>query len=160
MNIISVAEITVCMHVCVCVCVCVCVQSCLALLWLHELQPSRLLCPWNVPGRNTGVDCHFLLRRESSSPRDPAHTFCIYLLHWQEDSLPAETLGKPSRDDWLTPNFNPWLSFCEKRKLKSDIKARDHISQPSGKLEWLSDSNLCKEMRAKIPYTTSGSVPN
>ena len=25
----------------------------------HELQPARLLCPWNIPGKNTGVGCHF-----------------------------------------------------------------------------------------------------
>ena len=30
-------------------------------LQLHELQPTRLLCPWNSPGKNTGVGCHFLL---------------------------------------------------------------------------------------------------
>ena len=28
----------------------------------HGLQPTRLLCPWNFPGKNTGVDCHFLLQ--------------------------------------------------------------------------------------------------
>ena len=28
----------------------------------HELQPTRLLCPWNSPGKNTGVGCHFLLQ--------------------------------------------------------------------------------------------------
>ena len=25
-----------------------------------ELQPARLLCPWDVPGKNTGVGCHSL----------------------------------------------------------------------------------------------------
>ena len=30
--------------------------------WLHGLQPSRLLCPWNSPGKNTGAGCHFLLQ--------------------------------------------------------------------------------------------------
>ena len=25
------------------------------------LNPTRRLCPWNFPGKNTGVDCHFLL---------------------------------------------------------------------------------------------------
>ena len=30
-------------------------QSCLT-LQLHGLQPARLLCPWDAPGRNTGVD--------------------------------------------------------------------------------------------------------
>ena len=27
----------------------------------HGLQPARLLCPWDSPGRNTGVGCHFHL---------------------------------------------------------------------------------------------------
>ena len=26
----------------------------------HVLQPARLLCPWDSPGKNTGVGCHFL----------------------------------------------------------------------------------------------------
>ena len=29
----------------------------------HGLQPARLLCSWNSPGRNTGVGCHSLLQR-------------------------------------------------------------------------------------------------
>ena len=27
----------------------------------HGLQPTRLLCPWNFPGKSTGVGCHCLL---------------------------------------------------------------------------------------------------
>ena len=27
-----------------------------------QLQPSRLLCPWNSPGKNTGVGSHSLLQ--------------------------------------------------------------------------------------------------
>ena len=29
-------------------------------LWPHGLQPTRLLRPWDSPGKNTGVGCHFL----------------------------------------------------------------------------------------------------
>ena len=25
-------------------------------------EPAKLLCPWNFPGKNTGVGCHFLLQ--------------------------------------------------------------------------------------------------
>ena len=32
------------------------------LLWPHELQPTRLLCPWDFLGKNTGVGCRFLLQ--------------------------------------------------------------------------------------------------
>ena len=28
----------------------------------HGLQSIRLLCPWNFPGKNTRVGCHFLLQ--------------------------------------------------------------------------------------------------
>ena len=28
----------------------------------HGLWPARLLCPWDPPGKNTGVGCHFLLQ--------------------------------------------------------------------------------------------------
>ena len=28
----------------------------------HGLEPTSLLCPWNSPGRNTGVGCHSLLQ--------------------------------------------------------------------------------------------------
>ena len=30
---------------------------------LHGLYPARLLRPWDFPGKNTGVGCHFLLQR-------------------------------------------------------------------------------------------------
>ena len=28
----------------------------------HRRQPTRLPCPWDYPGKNTGVGCHFLLQ--------------------------------------------------------------------------------------------------
>ena len=28
----------------------------------HRQQPTRLLCPWDSPGKNTGVSCYFLLQ--------------------------------------------------------------------------------------------------
>ena len=28
----------------------------------HGLQPTRLLCPWDFPGKSTGVGCHCLLQ--------------------------------------------------------------------------------------------------
>ena len=31
-------------------------------LWPHGLQPTRLPCPGDFPGKDTGVGCHFLLQ--------------------------------------------------------------------------------------------------
>ena len=36
--------------------------SCLTLCDPPGLQPTRLLCPWDSPGQNTRVGCHFLLQ--------------------------------------------------------------------------------------------------
>ena len=36
-------------------------QSCLTLCDPRR-QPTRLPCPWDSPGKNTGVSCHFLLQ--------------------------------------------------------------------------------------------------
>ena len=47
------------------VCVCVSCSVVSNSLQPHGLWPTRLLCPWDFPGKNTGVGCHFLLQRVS-----------------------------------------------------------------------------------------------
>ena len=46
----------------------------------HGLQPARLLCPWNFPGKSTGVDCHFLL--QGIFLTKGLHLSLLYLLPW------------------------------------------------------------------------------
>ena len=41
---------------------CLVAKSCLTLR-SHGLWPTRLLCPWDFLGKNTGAGCHFLLQR-------------------------------------------------------------------------------------------------
>ena len=31
-------------------------------MWAHGLQPARLLCPLDSPGKNSGVGCHYLFQ--------------------------------------------------------------------------------------------------
>ena len=39
----------------------------------HGLQPTRLLCPWDSPDKNTGVCCHALLQRTFPTQRLNLH---------------------------------------------------------------------------------------
>ena len=51
--------------VCVCVCVCACTQSLQSHLTLCDpvdKWPTRLLCPWDFPGKNIEIGCHVLLQ--------------------------------------------------------------------------------------------------
>ena len=59
----------------------------------HGLQPSRILCPRDFPGENTGVVCHFLLQGIF-----PMQGWNPHLLHWQVDSLPLSHQGSPRRN--------------------------------------------------------------
>ena len=55
-----------------------------------SLRPARFLWPWDFPGKNTGVDCHFLLQGIFLTQGWNPH-----LLYWQADSLPPVPPGKP-----------------------------------------------------------------
>ena len=56
----------------------------------RRLLPARLLCPWDFPGKNTEVGCHFLLQGIFPTQRLKPH-----LLHWQMDSLPLNLILSP-----------------------------------------------------------------
>ena len=76
---------------------CVCAKS-LQLcptLRLYGLWPLGLLCPWDSPGKNTGVGCHVLLQR--IFPTQGSNPSLLNLLHWQVGSLPLGPLGKTHR---------------------------------------------------------------
>ena len=54
-------------------------------------QPTRLLYPWDFPGKNTGVDCHFLLQDIF-----PDQGLKMRLLHYQAEFFITEPPGQPS----------------------------------------------------------------
>ena len=75
-------------------CMCACsVDS----LWSHELRPTKLLCPWDFPGKNTGVGCHFLLQGIFPAQRSDPHL--LYLLHWQAGSLLLSHVGSLKKQE-------------------------------------------------------------
>ena len=59
----------------------------------HGLQPSRLLCPWDSPCKNTGVGCHAFL--QGIFPTQGSNPHLLYLLNWQVASLPLAPPGRP-----------------------------------------------------------------
>ena len=75
----------------------------------HWTAPTRLLCPWDSPGKNTGVGCYALLQGISLTQKLNLHL--LRFLHWQAGSLPP-------------PRHIP----CENRKLKIYPHPRLHCS--------------------------------
>ena len=54
------------------------------------MLPNKLLCPWNSPGKNTGVGSHSLLQGIFSAQRSN-----LGLPHCRADYLPSEPSRKP-----------------------------------------------------------------
>ena len=60
--------------------------------WRRGLGRTRLLCPWNSPGKNTGVGCHFLLRcMKVKSEREVAQ-WCPTLRYPKDCSPPGSSI--------------------------------------------------------------------
>ena len=104
-------------------------KSCLTLLWPSGLLPTRFLCLWDFPGKDTGVACHFLLQgifltHRSFWPRNRTHVSCIgrqilyhcatrealirlssyHVWHWSStggDTIPQGIFGSAWRHFWL-----------------------------------------------------------
>ena len=100
--------------------------SCIWLLRPHGLKPTRLLCPWDFPGKNMGVGCHFLLQGIFLTQGLNPHV--LYLMHWQTDSLLLEQFGKPYR--LINIQFFLKRSFCSSNNKESACNAEDLGSIP------------------------------
>ena len=88
----------------------------------HGLQPPRLLCPWDFPGKNTGVVCHFLL--QGIFLTQGSNLCLLSLLRWQVDSFTTV----PSESKIYHPKIClfgmritvDWLFFKKKKKKQMD----------------------------------------
>ena len=80
----------------------------------HGLSPTRLLCPQNSPGKNTGVGCH--LPGIVTTQRLNLWLWLHLLHHW-------EILHR-----WATRNLSPWkhhkCSYIE-LNIRPNLPARD-----------------------------------
>ena len=107
----------------------------------HGLQPTRLLCQWDFPGKSTGVGCHHLLR-------------------WM--SLPVCKNGTDENSAFTR------LSHCASSVVKREqLKGHHTIYKPAGRSHpdfalpnpfWamirqvLIDDILCAEARIRISF--------
>ena len=75
----------------------------------HRRQPTRLPCPWDSPGKNNGVGCHFLLQcMKVKSEREVAQS-CPTLRDPMGCSLPGSSIHGISQArvlEWVAISFS------------------------------------------------------
>ena len=86
---------------------------------LYRKQPTRLPRPWDSPGKNTGVGCHFLLQYMKVKSESEVAQLCPTLSDPMNCSLPGSSVHGifqakilewvvfPSPGDLLNPGIQP-----------------------------------------------------
>ena len=67
-------------------------QSCPTLCNPTDGQSTRLPHPWDSPGKNTGVDCHFLLQRMKVKSKSEVAQTCLTLSDPMDCSLLSSSI--------------------------------------------------------------------
>ena len=105
-------------------------------VWPHRRQPPRLPRPWDSPGRNTGVGCHFLLQCMKRKSESEVAQLCPTLHDPMDCSLPGSSVhGIPQA--WILE----WVAMSSSREIfPSQGSNPDHLlcrqsllSKPPGK---------------------------
>ena len=67
-------------------------QSCLTPCDPIDSSPTRLRCPWDSPGKNTGVGCHFLFQCMKVKSESEVAQSCPTLSNPVDCSLPGSSV--------------------------------------------------------------------
>ena len=66
----------------------------------HRWQPTRLPHPWDSPGKNTGVGCHFLLQYMKVKSESEVAQSCLTLRDPMDFSPPGSSVGVSTQEYW------------------------------------------------------------
>ena len=81
----------------------------------HRRQPPRLLRPWDSPGKNTGVGCHFLLQCMKVKSESEVTQLCPTLCDPMDCSLPGSSIHGTFQArilEWVAIAFSTLLPDC------------------------------------------------
>ena len=104
-------------------------------------QPTRLCCPWDSPGKNTGVGCQFLLQSMKVKSESEVAQSCPTLRDRMDCSLPGSSVHGISRQEYWSVLPLPSLI----------ISLGDNIFKYN--LQW---ARLQQYMNQELPYVQGG----
>ena len=88
----------------------------------HRRQPMRLPCPWDSPGKNTGVGCHFLLQCTKMKSESEVTQSCPTLSDpWTTAYQAPPSMGFSRQEYWSGVPL-PSPSSCQEVSLIPSFK--------------------------------------
>ena len=83
------------------------------------MAPNRLLCPWDSPGKNTGVDFHFFLQCMKMKNETEVTQSCPTLSDPMDCSLPGSSVHgilQARLLEWVAIAFSECLGYCASKE--------------------------------------------
>ena len=122
-------------------------QSCPTLCDPHRRQPTRLPCPWDSPGKNTGVGCHFLLQcMKVKSESEVARRVQLLATPWTAAHQSPPSMDSPGKNTGVGCHF---LLQC--MKVKSESKVAQSCPTPSDPMDCsLPGSSIHRIFQARV----------
>ena len=106
-------------------------------VWPYRRQPTRLPRPWNSPGKNTGVGCHFLLQCMKVKCESEVTQSCPTLCDPIDSSPPGSSVH-----GLFQARVLEWGTLYDRKKKNKDIgnlKAKcytETIGEINSKMSW------------------------
>ena len=82
----------------------------------HRRQPTRLPRPWDPPGKNTGVGCHFLLQCMKVKGESEVAQSCLTLQDPMDCSLPGSSIHRIFQarvPEWVAIAFSGYSQYID-----------------------------------------------
>ena len=101
-------------------------------VWPHRWQPTRLPCPWDSPGKNIGVGCHFLLQCMKVKSESEVAQSCPTLSDPMDCSPPGSSVHgifQARELEWGAIAFS--ISTCTGYQLSWKLHARQFLTSQS-----------------------------
>ena len=122
----------------------------------HRRQPNRLPHPWDSPGKNTGVSCHFLLQCMKVKSESEVAQSCLTLSDPMGCSLPGSSIHGIFQArvlEWGAIAFSV-ISIriaikCKNQVIKvdEDVEKLEPLCSAGGNVKW----NSCVENGMVVP---------
>ena len=117
----------------------------------HRRQPTRLCCPWDFSGKNTGVGCHFLLQCMKVKSESEVSQLCLTRNDPMDCNLAGSSIHwifQARVPEWDAIAFSPtalmyFFSYfeavcCSMSSSNCFFLTYIQISQEAGKVVWYS----------------------
>ena len=105
----------------------------------HRWQPTRLPRPWDSPGKNTGVGCHFLLQCMKVKSESEVAQLCLTLSDPMDCSLPgssAHGIFQARVLEWGAIAFSEHSIVKRLYPNKNSLKNNYSLQQNHQGMEW------------------------